>query len=328
MKTINLIAPAKVNLFLGIGSRREDGYHNATTVMHALSMHDRLSMTQICCGEHVVVVEPNDPAQPERQVEVKVESGSGLSVVVRNLWLSGIEPLDIPDEANLAYKAIFALAEILGREEDEVIRVVIEKQIPHQAGLGGGSADAAAAIVGAAQLWGVDPDNPALKEAARAIGADVRFFMHGGCALLEGKGDKLVRYLEPRRDSVAIIRPNAGVSTAEAYALFDQNPQLFDEEILEAVRSAESAIEVPLGNNLQGPSFSLLPAVAEAHDLAIASPGVSDALVCGSGSAVFAVCDNFLAAQALAVQAQRQGFWARATSFSSVRAAALPSNRR
>lgn len=281
-------------------------------------------MTRIGCGEHVVVVEQGDHAQPERQVEVEVKPGDGLSVTVRSLWANGIEPLDIPNEQNLVYKAIAALARILDRREDEAIRVVVEKHIPYQAGLGGGSADAAAAIVGAANLWGVDPEDPALKEAARAIGADVRFFMHGGCALLEGKGDKLVRFLEPRRDSVAIIRPHEGVSTAAAYRLFDEDPHLFDGATLESVRAAQSALDVPLGNNLQEPAFTLLPAVAEARDLALSAPGVVDAQVCGSGSAVFAVCETFADAQALVAQAMRKGFWARATSFSGIRAAALP----
>lgn len=327
MRTINLIAPAKVNLFLGIGNRLEDGYHSATTVMHALSMHDRLTMTQVSCGEHVIVVEPNDPAQPEREAEVAVQPGDGLRVVVRNLWTCGIAPLDIPSESNLAYRAIFALAKMLDRKEDETIRVVIEKNIPYQAGLGGGSSDAAAALVGAAQLWGVDPESPALKEAAREIGADVRFFMHGGCALLEGKGDKLVRFLDPRRDSVAVIRPSKGVSTAAAYRLFDEAPELFEEATLEAVRAARTAAEVPLGNNLQKPAFALLPDVELARELALSTPGVTNAQVCGSGSAVFAVCESFPVAQALVAQAQRQGFWARATSFSGIRAAVLPSAR-
>ena len=72
MKTIELIAPAKVNLFLGIGERRADGYHDATTVMHALSMHDSLRMTRLGAGEHTVLVEPCDEAQPLREFEIDV----------------------------------------------------------------------------------------------------------------------------------------------------------------------------------------------------------------------------------------------------------------
>ena len=327
METINVIAPAKVNLFLGIGKLREDGYHDATTVMHALSMHDKLAITHIGCGEHVVVVEPNDPAQPERQEEVKVEPGCGLSVTVRNLWLGGIAPLQIPSESNLVYKAIHTLAKTIGRTEDEVIRVVVEKRIPYQAGLGGGSSDAAAAMLGVAHLWGVEDDDEMLQDVARQLGADVRFFMRGGCALLEGRGDWLERQLEPRKDSVVIIRPEGGVSTAEAYRLFDESPRFFDEEVLAAVRNAQRAADVPLGNNLQEPALALHSEISKICQLAAEAVGVSDILLCGSGSAVFAVCETFENAQALAAQAQRQGYWARATSFSGVRAAILPSHR-
>lgn len=327
MKTISVIAPAKVNLFLGIGDYRDDGFHNATTVMHTLSMHDRLTLTRIGCGEHVVVSEPNDVAQPERSEEVKVEPGSGLSIVVRNLWMGGITPLDIAVEDNLAYKAIRMLAEEIGRKEDEVIRVVVEKQIPHQAGLGGGSSDAAAALVGAARLWGIDPDAVLLRDVARVLGVDVCFFMYGGCALLEGRGDVLDHRLTPRKDSVVIIRPNVGVSTSAAYRLFDESPQFFDAALLAAVRGAQNALDVPLGNNLQVPALQLQPIIAEVHRLAREFPGVADVLLCGSGSALFAVCEDFNRAQALVAQAQREGYWARATSFSSLGVAALPDRR-
>ena len=328
MKTVNVIAPAKVNLFLGIGARRDDGYHDVTTVMHALSMHDKLTMTQIGCGEHVMVVEPNDPAQPERQEEVKVEPGSGLSVTVRNLWFGGIEPLDIPSADNLASKAVYAFAQAVGRSEDEAIRIVIEKHIPYQAGLGGGSSDAAAALVGAAELWGIELDDDFLmQEVARCLGADVRFFMRGGCALLEGRGDWFEHQLTPRKDTAVIMRPSEGVSTVEAYRLFDENPVYFDGQTLEAVRGAEDAVDVPLGNNLEAPALSLSPEMAKVRNLALAATGVNAVQVCGSGSAVFAICDDYTSAQALSVQVQREGFWARTTSFTSVRASVIPSSR-
>lgn len=327
MRTISLVAPAKVNLFLGIGSRRVDGYHDVTTVMHALAMHDRLTMTHIAAGEHVTVVEPNDPAQPERQEEVRVEAGSGLSVAVRTLCAAGIPRLDVPMEDNLVCRAIRTLASFVGRVEDEVIRVVLEKGIPHRAGLGGGSSDAAAALVGAAHIWGIGLNDPVVCEAAQVLGADVRFFLDGGCALLEGRGDEFVRHLEPRRDSIAIVRPDVGVSTAQAYGVFDQSPQLFDDDILQSVRMANRAIDVPLGNNLEIPAFAIAPEVEEVRGFAEQFPGVSASLVSGSGSAVFAICQSYSDAQAIAAAAQRRGYWARATSFSGIRAAILPLHR-
>ena len=241
MKSIQLIAPAKVNLYLGIGRKRADGYHDATTVMHALAMHDVLTMTRLGAGERTTLFEPCDAAQPLRQFEAAVDPDSGLAVSANIVWREGIEGAEISDEDNLACRAVRALAQELGRREDELVRIVVEKHIPHQSGLGGGSADAAAALVGAAELWGVSADDPVLARVAQELGADVRFFLHGGCALLSGRGDELVRYLVPRRDSVAIIRPEGGISTREAYAAFDEDPQPPTEEELLAVTKNENA---------------------------------------------------------------------------------------
>lgn len=324
MKTCKIIAPAKVNLFLGIGCPREDGFHDVTTVMHALSMHDTLQMYLVESGEDVQIMEPNDPAQPLRQALVKVESGQGLEVVVRNLWFNAIEPIDIPSEDNLAAKAVRNLAEELGRKEDETIRIVIEKHIPYQAGLGGGSSDAAAAILGAASMWGVPADDPAIERAARRTGADVAFFIHGGCALMKDRGDEFARSLEPRRDSVAIIRPEGGVSTGRAYRLFDDQPDYFGEDVLASIESAECAGDVCLGNNLQKPAEELLPAISDVLSFVREGQGAADALLCGSGSAVFASCESYEAAQAIVAEASRRGYWARATTFSGIRAAVLP----
>lgn len=328
MKTCKVIAPAKVNLFLGIGGLREDGFHNVTTVMHALSMHDTLQMYLVGSGEEVAIMEPNDPAQPYRQAVVKVEPGQGLEVVARNLWFNAIEPIDVPSEDNLATKAVRNLADELGRTEDETIRIVIEKHIPYQAGLGGGSSDAAAALLGVASMWGVDAADPALERAARRTGADVPFFLHGACALMEGRGDVLTRSIDPRRDSVVIVRPEGGVSTGAAYKLFDEDPDFFDDEVFSAIAAAQCAEDVKLGNNLEKPAEVLLPVIADTLSFVRGCKGVTDALLCGSGSAVFAPCESYEAAQAIVSEASRRGLWARATTFSGVRAAVLPSRNR
>ena len=328
MKTVKLIAPAKVNLFLGIGPLREDSYHSAQTVMHALSMHDSLQMYLVESGEDVCFMEENDPAQPLRQAAVKVDAGQGLQVSARNLWLNGIEAIDIPSEENLACKAVRVLAEELGRSEDETVRIVIEKHIPYQAGLGGGSADAAAALLGAAHMWGVEADDLSIDRAARRLGADVRFFLDGGCLLLEGRGEVPVHALEPRRDSVVIIRPNEGVSTSEAYRLFDETPEFIDTDVINRVYAASHAEEIPLYNNLEPAAESLLSEIVSMREMALAYPGVQQVLLCGSGSAIFAICESYTAAQALAAFASREGYWARSTTFSGIRAAILPNRSR
>ncbi len=299
--TVRAIAPAKVNLFLGIGKRNPDGYHDATTVMHALSLHDTVAL-------HVA------PAAP----------GAGLSVAATAEWHEAIEPIEIPDDRNLACKAVVLLARKLGRTQDEQVDITLQKHIPYQAGLGGGSSDAAAALVAVASAWGVDPHSAPMHEAAQELGVDVRFFLHGGCSLLEGRGDEFVRCLQPMRQAAVLVHPGTGVSTAQAYGLFDENPLLPDEELLKQVRDAQTADEVPLFNNLDGPAERLLPEVREIRERLQASPGVEGALLCGSGSAVFAVCADLHAAHALTAREQARGNWARSTSFSPVGAALLP----
>ena len=156
---VKVIAPAKVNLFLGIGQRRPDGYHEALSVMHALTMHDVLRMRLA-------------PAQPE--------GPAGLSIALDCRVAEGLPPLDVPPEDNIVSRAIRRLAEAIGRSECEQVSVLLEKRIPAEAGLGGGSSDAAAALVGAAQLWGLAADDPRIEEVARTLGADVPFLLHGG----------------------------------------------------------------------------------------------------------------------------------------------------
>lgn len=325
MKTIKIVAPAKVNLFLEVGSRRADGYHDAATVMHALALHDTLSLTWVRAGEQVRLMEPGDAAQPLREHIVAVEPGDGLSVQVKVIWAEGIEPIDIPAEDNLAVKAVRLLASLVGRVEDECIRMVIEKHIPSQMGLGGGSSDAAAALVGAASFWGLSADDAAVHEAARQLGSDVLFFLRGGCALLEGRGESFVRALTPRRDAVVVVRPDAGVSTTAAYKAFDQMPAGVVDGASSCACAAVDACDVPLVNNLSAAAESLVPAIKEARAVVESSAGVRGALLCGSGSGVFGICENYAAAQAVAAAAAAKGYWARATSFSSLKAAQLPS---
>ena len=324
METVRVVAPAKVNLFLGIGERRPDGYHSATTVMHALAMHDTIEMTLVGPGEEVLIFEPGDAAQPMRQLELAPSAGSGLAVGANMQWAAGLEPAVVADEDNLACKAVHALAEALSRQQDECIRLVINKRIPHQSGLGGGSADAAAALVGAASLWGLVPGDERVEQVARTLGADVAFFLHGGCALLDGVGERFVRALEPSKDNVVIIKPDGGVSTSAAYAAFDEEAPCVPPELLGQLDEAQAAAGVPLFNNLAGAAERLHDQLAQVREFAAGQPGVGGVLLTGSGAGTFCVCDSYAHAQELSAAAQRAGWWARSTSFSSLRAAVLP----
>lgn len=297
---IRLIAPAKVNLFLNIGKKRSDDYHSAVSIMHALMLHDVIRMK---C----------EPAE-----------SPGLSLDVRIIAREGLAPFDIPVEENIATRAARLLAQLLGRKQDEHMRIIIEKHIPAQAGLGGGSSDAAAVLVGAASLWGLPTNSPLVEEAARKLGADVAFFLEGGCACYTGVGDVLHHSLSPRSDALVLIKPEGGVSTKEAYQAFDECPQQLAEEDCQKAFAAQKASEVPLANNLVCASELLLPALAEVRKwICQQQDGVVDALMSGSGSAIFVICSDFAAACRLQAQARLQGWWARTTTFGPARAAVV-----
>lgn len=323
MRSIKVIAPAKVNLFLGIGPVAEDGYHRATSVMHALALHDTIQLTHIAEGEEILLTEPGDAAQPLRELTIKVEAENGLVVDANMVWAAGLDLIEVPDESNLACRAIYALAQALGRTESEHIRLVIEKQIPHQTGLGGGSADAAAALVGAAELWSVK-DSHIVEQVAQQLGADVAFFLYGGCVLLEGRGDEFVRSLQPRKDAVVLVKPEGGVSTAQAYATFDTNPSGVDDALVAQVYRAQAATDIPLFNNLALASEQLHEQLAPVRAFLEAQTGVEGVLLCGSGAGTFAICRDYATSQRIAALAQAKGWWVRITSFSSIGAALLP----
>lgn len=300
---LKLIAPAKVNLHLAIGARRDDGYHDVATVLHALMLHDVMYL--------------------RRKLPDAPDFGSG-EPAVRMVGTADVPVPDVASADNIAAKAVVRLAEALGlpkREADLELR--IEKNIPAQGGLGGGSADAAAALVGAAQLWGVPADDPTIAATARSLGADVAFFLTGGCAYFEGVGDELVRVLNPSKRAVALVKPEGGVSTPEAYRQFDSAPLEVPAEVAAQVCQAGVACDVRLFNNLAPAAEALLPALAEVRAWLEGQPGVESALLSGSGAATFAVCDDFAAACSVVAAARKKGWWARATSFSSARAMAV-----
>ena len=294
-----LIAPAKVNLYLAIGEKRPNGYHNAATVLHAINLHDIVYIRR----------KPGGADAPEARI---VAQGD-------------IVAPDLASEDNIACKAVLALAQATGFENEAGLEIRIEKNIPAQAGLGGGSTDAAAALIGAARIWGVPADSSVLEETARHLGADVAFFLHGGCTYLEGTGDTFVRSLEPSKRSIVLVKPDCGVSTGEAYRTFDENPSFADECLANAIESARSADEVPLFNNLAHASETLVPELAAIRSWLCEQEGVTDALLCGSGSCTFAICDSFSDACRIVAAARQKGLWARATSFGSAHAPAITS---
>jgi len=265
-------AHAKINLVLRVGPVQADGYHPLHTVFQSLALHDTLSVT-VRRGPFVLTC--SDP-------EVPVDEGNLVTRAARQLW------------------------QALGRTgEPHGAGIDIAKQIPMQAGLGGGSSDAAAALVALERVWqprGASVDRASI---AARIGADVPFFLVGGTALGLARGDDLYPLDDLTTSWVVLGFPGFGVSTAEAYGWFD------DDRSRGAGRtpSTTSSIDAWPGrmlevvNDLEAPVSRRHPEVARIRDV-LSAAGARAAAMTGSGSAVFGLFDSRAragrAAQALA----------------------------
>ena len=153
-QALTVFSPAKVNLQLEIGERRTDGFHQAKSIMQALTLHDMVT----------VVLDDGVDAY------LNPDGFSDFAIDVTCTTFEGIPELDVAPEGNIAYKAAAALAEKLGHEQGQ-ISIHIEKHIPFEAGLGGGSSNAAAVIAGLCRAWGEDAASEAALDVARAVGA-------------------------------------------------------------------------------------------------------------------------------------------------------------
>ena len=279
MGALTVVAPAKINLYLGVGALRPDGYHAVATVMHTLELADTV---RIMDADELTVTTSVD---------------------------LGIEEAD-----NLAYRAALAFAEEFGEPVRTVIE--IEKRIPAQAGLGGGSSDAAAVLAGLARLRGVRADDPRLVRTARRLGADCAFLLVGGCAVMRGRGDEYARKLPTLSADVVLVRPEGAVSTADAYRTFDAAPERAADirPVTDSICFRDlPALGAALANNLTAASISLVPGVGEALAWVQGERGILGVAMAGSGSAVFGICEDSAAAVRIAEAAQALGWWAVAT---------------
>jgi len=278
--TLRILAPAKVNLHLEVGPRDSDGYHPVETVLHALEF-----------GDFVTIV----PAE--------------------SFVFSCAPDLGVPHEDNLALRAARAMSVRFSRHLG--MSISLEKRIPAGAGLGGGSADAAAVIFGLSRIWGIQAGDVGLGEVARSLGADVPFFLEGGAALFTGRGDVLKARLRPLRAPIVIVKPGDLVPTAAAYAAFDLEGPRDPWPIQPLLESLEAGsidgVARHLHNEMTPASSGLVPTIAEVLRFVAASEGVLGAAMAGSGSAVFGICRDVASARACANGAATLGYWATAT---------------
>lgn len=263
--------PAKVNLCLGVGSVRPDGYHPLATVYQAVDLHDEVTLRP----------------RHDGQVTVAVHSEINL-----------LEDHAIPTGAdNIAVRAAMLLRETLGRPElggD----ISIRKVIPVAGGMAGGSADAAATLVACNELWGGHLTRDELEPLAAELGSDVPFLLHGGTALGGGRGETVSPVLVGGRHHWVFATSSTGMSTAAVYAEFDSlNPRRVPEPhvpdaLLAALRDGNSReLGRTLSNDLTEASLSLRPDLADTLDVGVHA-GALGGLISGSGPTVMFLAES------------------------------------
>ena len=249
-----LSAWAKINLSLDVTGLREDGYHTLDTVMHTVSLCDRLTLS--------------------------LEEEPGIRLATDRDYL----PVD---EKNTAYRAAKLFFEAAGRPH-QGLTLRIEKHIPSRAGMGGGSADAAAVLRGLNALFGAPLSGAELEALGARIGADVPFCVRGGSCRCTGVGEVLTPAPALPPCFLVICKPPVGVSTPRAYALLDRLPPARTQatpRVLEALAQGDlRAIGESLGNRFED-ALHLIP-VRQARKAMLAA-GALGARMTGSGSAVY-----------------------------------------
>jgi 4-diphosphocytidyl-2-C-methyl-D-erythritol kinase len=278
------LAPAKVNLFLHVGPFQPDGYHPLASLVAFADVGDRLT------------------AAP----------GDGLSLDVSGPFASALA--GEPD--NLVLRAVRALADRCGVVAGLALR--LDKRLPIAAGLGGGSADAGAALRLARAVWGLDIDDAGLAQVAAGVGADGPMCLFARPAWAEGRGDRLTP--EPRLPPLPAVLVNPGVPspTGPVYGAYDAGPPAAaDRPADPGDWSIPGVIDwlAGLRNDLQAPAVALRPAIGEALAAVAAAPGVEMARMSGSGATVFGLCATPEAATAAArrLAADHGHAWVRST---------------
>ena len=276
-------APAKINLTLDVGPRRPDGYHDIRSVMQTIGLSDTLTVT----------LTPETP-------------GVRLDVV-------GEESIGVPsDTSNIVHKAAVRLQKVAAARDllpgnRSGLHLTLHKRIPSQAGLGGGSSDAAAALLAVNDLLGLHLPDARLAEIGAALGADVPFFLTGGTALAEGLGELITPLPALAPDwPLVIVKPSVGVSTPAAYAALDALAERQSGTATAQWLNGDPETQ----NDFEAVILPAYPEIAAAYSLLSSTvpPGKSFMpRLCGSGSALFLRTSDGQEAEQVAARVRAAG---------------------
>ena len=284
---VRVRAHAKINLDLRVRARRADGFHGLTTILQSIALHDTITLRAV---EGPFRVRCAAPGVPE-------------------------------GEGNLVWRATYELWSALGRRGDpRGVTITIAKRIPIAAGLGGGTADAIAALRGLCRLWDASPGPARLHEVAAEVGADGPFFLVGGTALGVGRGDEVYPLAELPRYWAVIAVPPRRVSTVAAYGWMDHDDAATARRVRRSIGRprwlppvAGSTLDLTaLANDLERPVARRRPEIRMATRM-LAGAGALMAAMTGSGSAVFGLFTRRATAIEAARGVRRNGWTARVT---------------
>ncbi|MPZ84693.1 MAG: 4-(cytidine 5'-diphospho)-2-C-methyl-D-erythritol kinase [Actinophytocola sp.] len=280
-RPVTVRVPSKVNLHLAVGAVRKDGFHELTTVFQSLSLTDEVTVA--------IADEPGVDVQ-----------GEGATAVPTG-------------GANLAWRAVEELARHAGKgAEEPKVKVLIRKNIPVSGGMAGGSADAAATLVGLANLWKLEMGRDDLATVAAALGSDVPFMLHGGTALGTGRGERIVPVLSRHTFHWVLAFARGGLATPKVYGELDriratgEPPRVGQvEPVLEALASGDPRqLALLLGNDLQAAAVSLRPGLRRTLRAGV-NAGALAGTVSGSGPTCAFLCAS--ADDAVQVAAELSG---------------------
>ena len=255
MKYINLRAYGKINLSLDITGKREDGYHMVRMVMQTVDIYDKLYMEMT--------------EEPDIKLTTNI-------------------PFVPCDSSNIVYKAV----DLIRREYDikEGVFIKLRKAIPVSAGMGGGSADAAAALKGMNRLFNLKISREKLKEYGAILGADVPYLIDGGTALCEGIGEVLTQITPPPASKLLIVKPKAGASTRHVYEAYDSKERTYHPDTDAMISAFETgdlrAVAASLGNVLEEVTAAECPLIKYIEKKMLEG-GALGAIMSGSGTSVF-----------------------------------------
>ena len=250
---VRVVAPAKINLTLWVGARRDDGYHPVESMVAVISLVDRLTV------------------YPGRKGCELTCSQAGLAC----------------DQSNLVIRAARAMAERVGRGAD--LRMHLEKSIPVGAGLGGGSSDAAACLLALNELWKTGYDNHQLAEIGAQLGSDVPLFLNGLISTIRGRGEMLDPLGFEWPFWAVLLVPKEQIATAEVYEKFDK--QLTEPAEVDRIDGRQLGLYEPetagavLFNVLTEAAFAVLPRLAQLRE-GLLEVGAKAVQISGSGSAL------------------------------------------